>query len=487
MNEKFVVTLYDPEIIRTENLLSKLREKTEELKLKTSKLDKNKQKKQIEINEEIIKTKEEEIKVTKQKLEDTKLKLETFVCGKEFFEQRKKDFFQPIKKPKFDKTKEEDLYKFNEDLCQVGNVVFVKDLENGYLLSNIYKRYIEENKKSNQIIFYIISNSNHWYLYIQQGKNIFKLNVSSIESRDNLELDKTFKLYKYNNSKDHKIQYSSGCCEMYCILLPSLITRLCFFNNIYNLEKMFLITDTTREFELPSVFFDGLCEKAFSSNLVKSDNPIEIRRDLLEVSKKKIHTSQIVPIYFSSKKTFGELFSKSLETEISYINKIDKEQEETLKLCQKTDVKGSFIYRYALFMSSIDPNYKKYLKEYIVKSFKRNKKYNEEEIKYLEKKFDDLFLKFNESFFGGSTIFRLHDMEQLKTIIESINRSNSPEDSESSYCSISDVDTDNVDKENPEGTESSHNKNVDNIEDIDGALIDLLQQENNESIGKGYL
>lgn len=403
----FFSSVYQDRITSIKNKLEKLNRTLEELNRTSEELNRTseeqqwqskskKVRKKIEKNREKIKKIEEIKKELTKKMSELPEEDSDVIYKKQYFIDRKREFFKPIEG--FD-----DIKSNYEGLCQVGNVLFVEGGDNIKELYKIYKDCIEKNKENKkQVIFYVISGKEHWYLYVQQGENIFKLNVSQLGDNDNLMLnEKDFNVYSYDNKK-YKMQYSSGCCEMYCVLLSTLITRSLLFNCHNSLRDILIFDERKKTFQLPFVFFYGLNEKAFSDRLsgdFKSNYKLA-RVKLLEENIEHIKDVNCTDLYFNPEMTFKNLFLQYLTQEKEYIN------NEIIPLNEKNNIKGSFIYRYALFISSIvDNNYKKYLKEYIIKNlYEKGKK--DEIIDYFKDNFDSLFLEFSKKFLGYITVLK---------------------------------------------------------------------------------
>ena len=302
---------------------------------------------------------------------------------------------------------------------QIGNIVFFNSENDRSIIDNIYA-LIKENKQDNERpIFYIISGEAHWYVIAQQGEKIFNLNVSSIGNDNDLLFAKLasdkestgFKYSKYN-TKNKKLQYSSGCCEMYCILLPYILNRCMFFNNIEDMESLFTFNSTGKKnniiktFDIPFLY-NGLCEKAFSADVGENGS----RSSLLEKQKKEIDDSP-VSLFYNDRVTFQDIFSGSLKSEIDYLKYMQKDFDETKWL----NMKGGFIYRYAILMSyASDMKYREHLQKYFeihleelcqdekVKDpnlSKEIRRVSDEEKEYFKKNFQRLLSQFSKLFLG---------------------------------------------------------------------------------------
>lgn len=328
-------------------------------------------------------------------------------------------------KESFFESKIPDELKNNDAVTQVGNVVFF-NTEIGEQIKNYILKLIKSNKDKKYPTFYIASEEKHWYVIAQQGEQVFDLNVSSM--RGNIDLsstepgpDEKLTYFKYNTNGDRgqKLQYSSGCCEMYCVLLPYLLTRCMFFNRITELKDLFIVNKNSFTFQ--PFLYKGLCEKAFSQDSTSDKKlgvitqkltekieqnegetlePIFIdnRRELLEVQKKSVDISgTIIPLLYNSHTTFQEIFSQYLSSEISYIQYMQHNYEIKDRKIKAANMKGGFIYRYAITMSNMsDPEYKKHLQVYFEKCLKKPHEKLLEKCQNVEEQYRKIFEEYKK-------------------------------------------------------------------------------------------
>ncbi len=263
------------------------------------------------------------------------------------------------------------------NITQINNIVFFNEIENEEQIKIYVLQLIESNIERKEPIFYIVSGDRHWYVIAQQREQIFNLNVSSIE--DNIDLSsmeqqphENLTYLKYNNTKKQKLQYSSGCCEMYCVLLPYLLTRCMFFNGITELKDLFIINKNNFTFQ--SFLYNGLCEKAFSADIrdkcyTEDKGFKDGRIELLEGQVKGITEGSSTCLLYNGHTTFQEIFLQYLNSEINYIQYMQHDCQVTDKTeIKASNMKGGFIYRYAIMMSNMsDSEYRKHLQEYFEK------------------------------------------------------------------------------------------------------------------------
>lgn len=134
---------------------------------------------------------------------------------------------------------------------------------------------IKKNSEKQQPFFYIMTKCGHWYLIIQEKKEIRLIDfckrtepeISNLRESEEL---KFFEILTVNNGKDGKIQYNSGCCEMYAIMLPFLILKLQLFNNV-SINDLFIRDEGKNTFTINPLIYNAFCELAFDKGNIKGE------------------------------------------------------------------------------------------------------------------------------------------------------------------------------------------------------------------------
>ena len=369
------------------------------------------------IKPERIKRLKQQLKQNKNTVQQRKIEKEKYKEYLKELEQREKKLMNCTEcsdylcEESFFESKISDELK-NNGVTQVGNVIF-PGTEKEEVKEDILK-LIEYNKDKKRPTFYIVPEKAHWYVIAQQGEQIFNLNVSSMRGNIGLlsiklELDKELTYFKYNTGTQ-KLQYSSGCCEMYCVLLPYLLTRCMLFNGITELKDLFIINKNNFTFQ--SFLYNGLCEKAFSADIVDKyyteDKGFKDGRiELLEGQVKGSTEDSSMHLLYNGHTTFQEIFSQYLNSEINYIQYMQQDYKTENGKTKATNMKGGFIYRYAIMMSNMsDPEYRKHLKEYFEKCLDSYicDEYvtTETEKQFFKENFQFLLSRFNKLFLGNA-------------------------------------------------------------------------------------
>ena len=204
---------------------------------------------------------------------------------------------------------------------------------------------------------------------------------------------------------------------MYCVLLPYLLTRCMLFNGITELKDLFIINKNNFTFQ--SFLYNGLCEKAFSADIVDKcyteDKGFKDGRiELLKKQVKRSTEDSSTHLLYNGHTTFQEIFLQYLNSEINYIQYMQQDykiEDDDYKIkdrkAKATNMKGGFIYRYAIMMSNMsDPEYRKHLKEYFEKCLDSYicDEYvtTETEKQFFKKNFKFLLSRFNKLFLGNA-------------------------------------------------------------------------------------
>ena len=192
---------------------------------------------------------------------------------------------------------------------------------------------IKENKDKNEQFFYIMAMDAHYYLTIQENKKIKIVDFCQRECSklflQNLSENKDFKV----SINIEKIQYNSGCCEMYAIMLPFLTLKLQLLNNL-TLDDIF-INDKKSKFHIHPLIYNAFNELAFDGNNIgkKDDKDEDLFERRFEQIDKQIENlkdlkNNNLDLILDVNNNFSDFYQKELENLKPFLIKFKQELKD---------------------------------------------------------------------------------------------------------------------------------------------------------------